>query len=86
MALGWFAFAFGGVLAAAAYRAALALNVRLYLGPRAHLGPLVHVGRTAALALVFVGLARAGAAPLLAAMAGFVVAHAAVLVAARRVG
>ncbi|HVY48230.1 MAG TPA: ATP synthase subunit I [Minicystis sp.] len=83
MVLESLAFVLLGALAAAAYCAALAFNARLYLSPRARLAPFVHVARTVALVLALVGLARAGAAPLLAALAGFAIVHMAVLVAAR---
>lgn len=70
------AFAAIGAAFGLAYFAALRVNARLYLAGTG-LGPpfALHVARLAAAALLFWVSARQGAAPLLAALAGFLVAR-----------
>jgi hypothetical protein len=66
--------ALGGGLGAA-YLNALAWNVRLYCARLIPLAPLLHLLRFAGTALLFVGLARCGAAPLLSTFVGFQLAR-----------
>jgi F1F0 ATPase subunit 2 len=65
-----------GALLGAGYFAALRQNVEQYLGG-APLGPALalHLGRLLLAGLVFALIARAGAAALLGALAGFVLAR-----------
>ncbi len=61
-----------GALFGAAYLAALEWNVRLYCrGSSTPLALLIHALRLLGTAAVFVAIAQAGAAPLLAASLGF---------------
>lgn len=54
----------------------LSLNGRLYAGGRVLAATALHVGRLAVAALVFIAVARlGGAVPLLALLAGFLVAR-----------
>jgi F1F0 ATPase subunit 2 len=72
----------GGVLGAVHF-ATLRLNVRAYLGGAAAWGIGLHLGRVALAGAAFALIARAGALPLLAALAGFVLARLYALRAAR---
>lgn len=58
-----------------AYFAALRANVRLYADGRPAAALAVHAARTAVVVAAAVAAARAGAVPLLAALAGFVAAR-----------
>ena len=64
-----------GAAVGLAYFAALGVNVRLYLDGRARWRPLaLHAVRIAAAAAAFWGLATQGVAPVLAGLAGFLIA------------
>lgn len=65
-----------GAVFGAAFFGALECNVRLYCWNYAtRLAPVIHVMRILGVALVFVGFAKLGAAPLLSAAAGLQLAR-----------
>ncbi len=74
-----------GLLLAAAHTASLAWNANLYLSPSAAgRAVLLHLARMGVVVAVLIAFALAGRAPLLAALAGFACAHAALVPAMRR--
>jgi F1F0 ATPase subunit 2 len=61
-----------GAVFGAAFFGALEWNVRLYSGNAAtRLAAFIHLARFVVIAIVFVGFAEMGAAPLFSALAGF---------------
>lgn len=73
------AWALVGALLGTSFFAMLGLNVRLYGTRRWPLAILVHFARWSLLVIALVLLARAGAAPLLSAAMGLLVARGAVM-------